>query len=293
MKTKLVAVVLGMTLMFTGGCSGGGSGGDDSTGTEENANNNDGSSSENDDSRPPAAEGIQEISSEALGGYTVVSEYKSGPKFGNIKKTHYIFLDDKHAIAVFDLFDGSIKVARDNSYTHFDGNNVAFLNPTWDNGDEISTFIPAISTEVGYSKITVGHSTANPYDVTQIVSNEDNGIDEETVTATGGSSSPSTSSGDDSVLNNKNLSIYNNIDVAKAFGSADYLEKNSDNIYESSTPLHCTDYGYSSADIVAEETTALGTHNMTYMHGTLLCIEVDYAGSSAAGSNNYATYPDD
>ncbi len=233
------------------------------------------------------AKGLQSISSEELEGYTIVSEYKSGTKVLNIKKVNYIFLEGEQAMVVIDLFDGSKKVLRADVYKHNDGNHVAIMpgDFTWDNDDKITLFAPLIGTENGYDKITVGHSTAHPYTVTAILSNDENGIDEATVTATHNSSS------DNSAVPTKNVSIYNNIDVATAFGNSNYLATSSSHVEERTTPFHCTSYGFKDADLISEsDDSSLHTHSRSYSHGGYMCIEVDYANSSASGNKSYLTY---
>ncbi|SFV58889.1 Autotransporter adhesin [hydrothermal vent metagenome] len=237
--------------------------------------------------------GIQSISSEKLAGYTVVAEYKEGVKVMNIKKVSYIFLEGERAIVVIDCFDGSRKVLRDDAYYHENGNHAVLMNPTWDNGDKIALFAPDIETDNGYDKITVGHSDALPYKVTTIVSNSENGINEATVTATGSSSS--TSNTNNTVPNvpdpmHHNIGIYNNINQGKAFnGNSQYLSQNSGHVLPSDTPVHCTDYGYTSSDKITEHTSD-GVHVVNYSHGQFMCMELDYASAGASGSKSYVTY---
>ena len=232
---------------------------------------------------------MQSISSEELAGYTVVGEYKDGPKVMNIKKVSYIFLAGERAIVVVDLFDGSRKVLRADVYHHDNGNHAVIMPGefTWDNGDGIQLFVPDIETDGGYDKITLGHSSALPYDVTSIVSNEENGIDETSVTATGSSSSTSGNTAPN-VPDNVNIGIYNNLNADYAFGGSSHLGAH---VLPSDTAVHCTDYGYTSSDMGVEHTDSdLGTHSISYSHGQFMCLETDYASGGASGSKSYVTY---
>ena len=234
--------------------------------------------------------GIQSISSEALAGYTIVGEYKSDPKVLNIKKVSYIFLPGERAIVVIDLFDGTRKVLRADIYYHEDGNSAVIMpsDYTWDNGDGISLFAAAIETESGYDKITIGHSSALPYDVTAILPNDENGIDEDTVTATGGGSS-TTSNPNNSVPEvpkTANITIYNNLNADVAFGGSENLSHNK--VIPVDNPVHCTDYGFTNK--TSEFTDQLDTYHATYMDGSRMCLEADYSNSSASASTSYVTY---
>ena len=77
-------------------------------------------------------------------------------------------------------------------YYESDGNSVALLNLEFDNDESFGVIIATgISTPNGFDQITVGESTAYPYTVTAILGNDDNGIDENSVTTINGSSSSS------------------------------------------------------------------------------------------------------
>ena len=233
------------------------------------------------------------ISSEALAGYTVISEYKDGAKVFNIKKVSYIFLAGEKAIVVIDLFDGSRKVLRADLYHHDDGNHAVIMpgDYTWDNGDAISLFAADIETDNGYDKITVGHSNALPYTVTAIVSNSDNGIDETSVSATdassttSGSTTSTTNSAAPTVPDNVNIAIYNNLN-ADNFGGSSHLGAH---VLPVDTAIHCTDYGFTSVGTEHTNTT-LGIHTITYSKGQYSCMESDYASGGAHGSKSYVTY---
>jgi len=232
----------------------------------------------------------QAISSSDLAGKTVVSEYKDGVKVKNIQKTSYIFLPNNKVIAVFDLFDGSRKVAR-GAYNESNGNNVAILEPIFDNGE---SFIPAfgLSTPNGIDKITVGKSIAI-YDVTAIVDNADNGIDEATVVSTEGAAPTDNGSAPMyDTLYNKTLTICNNAS-SDVINELDYSYKYGGNTrYDSNVVLHCTDYGYT--DINIENTNQNGTNSKSYFFpGDMdkMCLEMDYsAAKTGSGSSNVVWY---
>jgi hypothetical protein len=231
------------------------------------------------------------IDSAKLAGMTVVGEYKSGVKVKNIKKVSYIFLSSSEVITVFDLFDGTRKVARDSNYHQSNGNNVAILNPEFDSGDD---FLAAfgISTDNGYDKITVGHSTAYPYTVTSIIKNSDNGIDEATVHGMVEEASSSSASADDSALSSSNnIMIYNNVSASTADELESQLNQNHNMIrYDSESAMHCPDYGFTTlmTEIPADN---MGVNSKTYMkNNQYMCLEFDYSSSAKHGSSNMALY---
>lgn len=229
------------------------------------------------------------INSANLAGYTVVSEYANGTKIKNIKKTSYIFLANNQVIAVFDLYDGSRKVAR-GSYNQSHGNNVVIISPAFDNDEN---FMPAfgISTPNGIDEITVGESTAI-YNVTAIVDNANNGIDETTVASTtveGPEENPDAPMYDE--LNGKSMMIYNSISGA-AIGDLSYtMQYNGYTQYNGTAALHCTDYGYSEIFV---EGTDNGVHYKTYFlpsDSSIVCMEFDYTNATqGSGSTNVVWY---
>ncbi len=240
--------------------------------------------------------GLDSISSSDLAGYTVVAEYKSGTKINDIEKVSYIFLSNHKAIVVFEIADGSVYVARDDNYHESDGNNVALQNLVFDDGKQLGAFfVSGITTPNEYNQITVGQSTALPYTVTAILSNDENGIDEATVkTHIVSASSSSSSASTNSELNNaKNLTIYNHANIAKLMNGTTFDNQKS---YESDTPMHCTDYGFGSAQIKTEDTGPDGAHVLSYMftgeaaRTKTMCLEFDEAGTSYEGSTNIAYY---
>ncbi len=245
-------------------------------------------SSQSSSSTPTAVDG-QSIDSANLSGMTVVAEYRSGTKVKNIQKISYIFLSNNESITVFDLFDGSRKVAH-STYHESDGNNVAMLNPTFDNGE---TFMPAfgISSPNSVDFITVGESTA-VYKVTAIIDNANNGIDEATVTSTAVEEPNANENAPMyDTLNGKSLSIYNNVSTS-LINDIQYTQEYAGNTrYDSNVALHCTDYGYT--EIFVEGTTD-GTHSKTYFlpeDTNKICMEFDYTNASkGSGSNNAVWY---
>lgn len=238
---------------------------------------------------------LNSIASSDLPGYTVVAEYRNGPKQNDIDKVSYIFLPNNKAILVFEISDGSVYVARDDNYHESDGNNVALLNPVFDDGKQLGVFITAgISTPNEYNKITVGQSTAIPYTVTAILSNDDNGIDEATIAThiVSASSSSSPSSTNSELNNAKNITIFNNANISKLMNGTTAFDGQKS--YNSNTPLHCTDYGFGTAQIKTENTDADGVHSLSYMFTgnseKTMCMEFDEAGSKYEGSTNIAYY---
>jgi hypothetical protein len=225
------------------------------------------------------------ISASELEGKTIVAEYKSNSnsvKIKNIEKVSYIFLYGDKVIAVFDLSDGSRKVAH-GSYNAISGSQLGVLDPIFDNGEN---FMPAfgIASPTGLSKITVGQSVAI-YPVTAIIDNDANGIDEATVTSTS-SSSGDTNSGDIpmyDILNGKSMTILNNATSADINGMDSAMTINGFTRKNSNTELHCSDYGYPNP---LAETDEDNVHVTTYMEGTSMCVEYDYKD----GSNNAVWY---
>ena len=236
-----------------------------------------------------AATDGQSIDSANLAGMTIVSEYSDGTKVKDIKKISYIFLANNESITVFDLYSGARKVAR-GTYHESDGNNVAIINPTFDNNE---VFIPAfgISSPNGVDQITVGESIAL-YKVTAIVDNDDNGINEATVAST---TVEAPEENTDAPMYNelyaKSLSIYNGISTDLLDGM-DYTFKYAGNTrYDSDVELHCTDYGYTE---IFTEGTDNGVTSKTYMfpgNSNIMCLESNYAASATnSGSRNAVWY---
>lgn len=231
--------------------------------------------------------GMTAIDSSDLSGMTVVAEYRSGAKVSNIQKVSYVFLSSHDVIVVVDTFDSKRYVARDNNYHESHGNNVAILSPVYDDGIElkvsgVTAFAFGISTENGYDKITVGHSSATIYPVTAILSNSDNGIDETSVHPYGFNSNDGSQS-NDSVLYDKQITILNavlsnGIDPGGNFSNNGYTQ------YDSNIPLHCTDYGYS--DVSMEYDSISGAHVISYGE----CTEFDYSQSSSLNGSHYVAW---
>jgi hypothetical protein len=231
----------------------------------------------------------QSIDSADLAGYTIVSEYKSGTKVKDVKKISYIFLPNNESITVFELFSGAIKVAH-GTYNDSNGNNVAILNPTFDNNED---FIPAfgISSPSDVDKITVGESIAL-YPVTAIVTNDNNSIDESTVASTAVEEpEENTDAPMYDELYGKSLSIYNGISADLLNGMNYTFEYAGNTRYDSNVELHCTDYGYTD---VFTEGTENGVTSKTYMfpgNSNIMCFESNYtAGAANSGPLNVVWY---
>jgi len=265
------------------GCGGGGGG---STPNDSASNSSTGTTGTS--SSSSIGQSQERISSSNLANMTVVAEYGDGPIVQNIEKVSYIFLPNSEAIVVFDLFDGSRKVARDSHYYESDGNNVALLNPVFDGGESFGIiFAAGISSPGGVDLITVGESTAFPYTVTAILSNDDNGIDEGSVTNISITSSSSSADANSPLSTASNITIYNNsskteIDKTEpTFSYSDFTR------YDSNSPMHCTDYGFSAPII---DDTENGVHSLSYMEGGRMCFEIDNENGPISGNTNTAFY---
>jgi hypothetical protein len=268
------------------GCGGGGGGSTPTDSTTTSSTGTTGTSSSSSVAQSGTSQ--ERISSSNLANMTVVAEYQSGPIVQNIEKVSYVFLPNSEAIVVFDLFDGSRKVARDSHYYESDGNNVALLNLAFDDGESFGIIIAAgISSPGGIDLITVGESTAFPYTVTAILGNAENGIDENSVTTVNVSSSSSSADSNSPLATATSITIYNNsskteIDKTEpTFSYSDFTR------YDSNTPLHCIDYGFTSPII---DNTDKGVHSLSYMEGGRSCFEIDYENSSISGNANAAFY---
>jgi hypothetical protein len=273
------------------GCGGGGG---SSTAPEEGTTSstptagNTSSSTTQSTSSQPANQGAESINSANLANMSVVAEYREGTKVQNIEKVTYIFLPNNEAIVVFDLSDGSRKVARDSHYYESDGNNVALTNIEFDNGDSFGIILAAgISSPGGIDLITVGESTAFPYKVTAILSNEDNGIDETSVTNIDNTSSSSSVDANSPLATAANITIYNNSSATEINNAAPTFENNGFTRYDSNVPLHCTDYGFTTA---LTESTNNGVHSISYLNDDRMCTEIDNENGSYPGNTNTAFY---
>lgn len=231
----------------------------------------------------------QVISSANLANMTIVSEYADGTKIKDVKKSSYIFLPNSEIIAVFDLFDGSRKVAR-GTYHESDGNNVAVIDSVYDNDE---SFIPAfgISTSNSFDQITVGESIGL-YRVTAILDNDENGIDEATVASI---AVEAVDENEDAPMHDalygKSLSIYNNVTSDLVDGMQPTFEYADKVRYDSNVALHCTDYGYTTIFV---EGTDDGVNSKVYMlesDSNKMCTEATYtSGASNYGSRNAVWY---
>jgi hypothetical protein len=287
--TKLSIIALGALVI---GCGGGsssddaGNSGNSSAQTQNSSTANIESSANN--SSSSIASVSQTIASSNLAGYTIITEHQEGASFQNIQRASYIFLPNDQVIVVFDLYDGSRKVAR-GTYNESDGNNVAILSPVYDNDDTFAIHIAAmgISSPGGVDLITVGESSAIPYDVSAIITNDDNGIDEESVTniVIESSSSSANNNSNSDLANATSITIYNNTNISKLFNGASNTIGEE---YTSKSSLHCTDFGYSSL-VIEDNTQACASK--TYMKNlSNMCIEFDCSGSKYSGSTNVAYY---
>jgi len=281
--TLITSLSLAAVTALLIGCGGGGGGGNSSDGTANSTPANTASSSSS-----QASTSAEQISSANLANMTVVAEYRDGTIVQNIRKVSYIFLPNNQAIVVFDLFDGSRKVARDSHYYESDGNSVALLNLEFDNDESFGVIIATgISTPNGFDQITVGESTAYPYTVTAILGNDDNGIDENSVTTINGSSSSSSTDSNSPLSAADNITIYNNSSATEINKAAPTFELNDFTRYNSNSPMHCTDYGFTLALI---DDTDNGVHTLGYLEGGRQCYEIDNENGPYPGNTNSAFY---
>jgi len=230
----------------------------------------------------------ESINSADLAGWTVVSEYKSGVKFKDIKTASYIFLQNNQVIIVFDLFDGSRRVAR-GAYNQSHGNNVAIINPTYDDGKSF-VLASGISTPNGTDLITVGKSNAFPYTVTKIVANNINAFNENTVTTivVDKSTADGTAPMYDQIKGKSNIIIFNNFSSASANETHDLMYPSYAKA-DSSSEIHCTDYDFTDVFLDSKEEDGIVT--VVYLQDGNMCYEFDYKNHPEHGSLNTVFYP--
>jgi hypothetical protein len=231
----------------------------------------------------PVVKSGDSISANELNGYTLVCEYQSGVKVLNVQKTAYIFLDNNKAIIVEDYFDGSRRVAKGSYHPYAQGNGLSFdMSTKYDNGD---MYVGGIAGPNDLTEITIGasHTLTNNF-VVSIVSNADNSIDENTV-----SSSHQESAGGEETAGNPNAPMYSEmskVSYLTIYNGLPYTQLNTIynsvgkftnlNRYESSTNLHCVDYGFTD-EFVSD--TINGVTSASYTKpGSLadMCIELSY-----------------
>jgi len=98
--------------------------------------------------------------------------------------------------------------------------------------------------------------------------------------------------GDDSSLNsNTSIFIFNNA-APSVRETQHQIGFGDTKMYESNTPLHCTDYGYSKL-VLEDIDPNNGVHGLSYWSADMqhLCLEFDYANATAnSGSTNVALY---
>lgn len=245
-----------------------------------------------DDTSGQDTQGTQTISSANLANMTIVADYVGGSKYKNIQKVMYIFEPNNQAIVVIDYADGSRKVAH-GEYNESDGNNVAILSPVYDDETPVTYMATGIASPSSFDMITVGESTAYPYKVTSIVSNEDNGIDEATVVSIEVTSTlPDDSSNENIALSNSTaLYIYNNISASAANEAYSQLNTAMYDAsllrYDGSSALRCSNYGYTS--LMSEDPATDGNPAAkVYMKSNqYMCIEYDFSNATGQSGSSY------
>jgi hypothetical protein len=230
---------------------------------------------------PPAEDcsnGCSNINSNNLEGYTVITEWKSGPQVKDVLKTTYVFLQNTQAIVVLEYANGSQRVARGTYYPYEEGNGLAFTNSSakFDNGED---YIDGLDGPNDLTAITVGksHNIFNNI-VTSIIPNDANDIDEATVSSSIVEDPESDEGAPNyAVLSSaSSLMLYNNLSTAQRntifnqVGATNNMSR-----YDSSVALHCSDYGYTMKMV---SSTTDGVMSTSYMSSDMqkMCLEFEY-----------------
>ncbi len=113
------------------------------------------------------------------------------------------------------------------------------------------------------------------------------GSTQNTATAGSSSSTASTVSTDSPLSSAVNITIYNNSSATEIDKAAPTFEYSDFTRYNSSTPLHCTDYGFSSPTL---DDTDNGVHSLAYLENGRQCYEIDNENGPYPGNTNSAFY---
>ncbi|MBN2895121.1 MAG: hypothetical protein JXK05_04410 [Campylobacterales bacterium] len=148
------------------------------------------SSAEGSTSSAQAAQSEQSRNANNLAGYTVEAEQEGAVTVSNYQKFTFIFLPNNACIVITDYFNGERKVVH-TTYSIDDTFGIAMLTMVGTD-DQGELYNNAISLNAS-QEVVVGESLAGSYITTAIVSNSDNGIDENAVVSSE-TSTPSNSS---------------------------------------------------------------------------------------------------